>query len=234
MALNAAGALTQYRTAIDWLASVDEGVSATGTNHATGYDITKHYTRVTGGTATTADHLALPEFATLTYQDEFLIVNDSSITLYVIPEAGDDIGGGAGVAVSISAGNFLVVKVLSTAASGVGKVVKSEDAVNVNFITGNETLPRNEMFGYVHYVTSAATVTLPAVEAGMNAVFHTIGAIAVSIDPNASDLIYLDGTALDDGDKITNASTAGDTASIAYYDATGWYASTNGWTDGGA
>jgi hypothetical protein len=58
--------------------------------------------------------------------------------------------------------------------------------------------------------------------------------VAVSIDPNASDLIYLDGVALDDGDKITNLSTAGDIAVLTYYDATGWHASTNGWTDGGA
>ena len=56
----------------------------------------------------------------------------------------------------------------------------------------------------------------------------------MSVDPVAADLLYLDGTALDDGDKITNASTAGDIATIQYYNATGAYASTNGWTDGGA
>jgi len=98
----------------------------------------------------------------------------------------------------------------------------------------SHTISAAECYGGVHYVTSAATITLPAVADGMSVSVVTIGAIAVSVDPNASDLIYLDGTALDDGDKITNLSTAGDVAVLTYYDATGWYATTNAWTDGGA
>jgi hypothetical protein len=98
----------------------------------------------------------------------------------------------------------------------------------------SHTISAAECYGGVHYVTSAATITLPAVADGMSVSVVTIGAIAVSVDPNASDLIYLDGTALDDGDKITNTSTAGDVAVLTYYDATGWHATTNGWTDGGA
>jgi hypothetical protein len=98
----------------------------------------------------------------------------------------------------------------------------------------SHTLSAAECYGGVYYVTAAATLTLPAVAAGMHLTVITIGAVAVSVDPNASDLIYLDGTALDDGDKVTNASTAGDIAVLTYYDATGWHASTNSWTDGGA
>jgi len=90
-----------------------------------------------------------------------------------------------------------------------------------------------EMYGGIIYVTAAATITLPAATAGMSVTVVTIGAVAVSVDPNIADLIYLDGTALDDGDKITNLSTAGDIAVLTYYGATGWYASTNSWTDGG-
>jgi hypothetical protein len=98
----------------------------------------------------------------------------------------------------------------------------------------NQTLSAAECGGYVIYVTGAATITLPAIAAGMSVTIITIGAVEVSVDPNASDKIVLDGTALDDGDKITNASTAGDIAVLTYYSADGWYASTNGWTDGGA
>lgn len=98
----------------------------------------------------------------------------------------------------------------------------------------SDTLTAAECYGKVHYVSSAATLTLPAVAAGMHLTVATIGAVAVSVDPNASDKIYLDGTALDDGDKITNLSTAGDVVTLTYYSADGWYASTNGWTDGGA
>jgi hypothetical protein len=91
-----------------------------------------------------------------------------------------------------------------------------------------------EMYGGVIYVTGAATITLPAVSAGMSVTVITVGANAVSVDPNASDLMYLDGTALDDGDKATNTSTTGDIIVFTYYDATGWYATSNGWTDDGA
>jgi len=90
----------------------------------------------------------------------------------------------------------------------------------------------NELYGGVFYVTSAATLTLPAAGPRMHFVVYTVGAIAVSVDPNAADLIMLDGTALSDGDKITNLSTSGDAAAFSYYGATGWYAATNGWTDG--
>ena len=68
----------------------------------------------------------------------------------------------------------------------------------------------------------------------MNVSVSTVGAVAVSVDANASDKIFLDGVALDDGDKITNLSTSGDVAVLTYYSADGWYASTNSWTDGGA
>ena len=101
-----------------------------------------------------------------------------------------------------------------------------------NYTAGTDDA--DEMYGGIIYVSGAATITLPAVATGMSVTVATIGAVAVSVDPNASDLIYLDGTALDDGDKITNTSTAGDLAVLTYYDATGWYAATNSWTDGGA
>jgi hypothetical protein len=100
--------------------------------------------------------------------------------------------------------------------------------------SSNQTLTDEECRGGVIYVTGAATITLPAIASGMSVTILTVGAVAVSVDPNASDKIWLDGTALDDGDKITNLSTAGDIATLTYYSADGWYASTNSWTDGGA
>ncbi len=94
------------------------------------------------------------------------------------------------------------------------------------------TTDSRELYGGVIYVTGAATITIPAVAAGASFTVITIGAVAVSVDPNASDLIYLDGTALADGDKVTNTSTAGDIAVFTYLDGTGWYCASNGWTDG--
>jgi hypothetical protein len=94
------------------------------------------------------------------------------------------------------------------------------------------TTDSRELYGGVIYVTAAATITIPAVAAGASFTVITIGANAVSVDPNAADLIYLDGTALSDGDKVTNTSTAGDIAVFTYLDGTGWYCSSNSWTDG--
>ena len=67
-----------------------------------------------------------------------------------------------------------------------------------------------EVYGGTIYVTSAATITPPAVLVRMSVTVVTIGAVAVSVDTNASDRMYLDGTALEDGDKATNTSTTGD------------------------
>jgi hypothetical protein len=92
-----------------------------------------------------------------------------------------------------------------------------------------------ECYGGVIYVTSAATMTAcDGLASGMNFSVVTIGAIAVSLDTQSDDLMYLDGVALHDGDKATNKSTAGDIISCIYYDATGWFCASNGWTDGGA
>lgn len=97
----------------------------------------------------------------------------------------------------------------------------------------SHTISAAECYGGIHYVTSAGIITLPAVADGMVVTIISNVAGAVSVDANASDLIILDGTALDDGDKITSGSTAGEVAVLSYYDATGWFAVTDGWTDGG-
>lgn len=128
---------------------------------------------------------------------------------------------------TINATNVAATSVtLGGAIVGVRPVSKITAA---NYTIG--TTDANELYGGVIYVTGAATITIPAVAAGASFTVVTVGAVAVSVDPNAADLIVLDGTPLSDGDKITNLSTAGDIAVFTYYDATGWFASTNGWTD---
>jgi hypothetical protein len=95
-----------------------------------------------------------------------------------------------------------------------------------------------ESYGGTVYVTSAATITAPAVATRMSFSVITVGAIAVSLDTNASDRIYLDGVLLDDGDKATNTSLAGDMITCQYYSADGWWCMSGTvagahWTDGG-
>jgi len=92
----------------------------------------------------------------------------------------------------------------------------------------------DELYGGTVYVTGAATITVPAVAAGMNFRVVTIGAVAVSVDVNAADRMYLNGTALADGDKATNGSLSGDTLECQYESANGFNCrSLSGmWTDG--
>lgn len=94
-----------------------------------------------------------------------------------------------------------------------------------------------EKYGGIIYVTGAATITYPAVGAGMHFTIITVGAVAVHGDPNASDKQCLDGTWLDDGDKASNTSTTGDVLVVTYYSTDGWYTASGSpdgdhWTDG--
>ena len=94
----------------------------------------------------------------------------------------------------------------------------------------------DESYGYTVLVTSAAVITLPAVVAGMSVLVYSTTAAAVSVDPNPSDRIILNGTALTGGNKVTSASGAGDFIFLFADSANGW--TTLGrsglWTDGGA
>jgi len=81
----------------------------------------------------------------------------------------------------------------------------------------------DEAYGGTVYVTATSTITAPAVLSGMNFTVVTIGNIVVSLDVNAADKMILDGVTLDDGDKATNTSAAGDTITCQYYSADGYY-----------
>ena len=160
------------------------------------------------------------------------IYNNGANILQVFPNTSDNLGEGVDASTTIQPGQFGVF-IAKDATNWIATI--SEPSSQVTIHTGSGTLTRNQMNnGHTNYVSSAATLTMLAVDENTNFNVKTIGAIAVSVDPNASDLLYLDGAALDDGDKITNTSTAGDTAVIQYYNSTGAYAATNGWTDGGA
>ncbi len=124
-------------------------------------------------------------------------------------------------------GNFEVpAGYVSTAGNAI--ITKSTAS---NYTVG--TTDAREAYGGVVYVTSAATISLPAIAVGMSVTVITIGAIAVSVDPNGSEVVFLDGVALTGGHKITNLSTAGDIAVLTYKGSGVWYAATNAWTDGG-
>ena len=89
------------------------------------------------------------------------------------------------------------------------------------------------LYGGTYLVNLTGQVQLPAVAEGMNFCITTVGAIAVNVEPNANDLLVLDGTTLSDASGATNTSTAGDKLCLQYMDATGWLADSirAAWTD---
>jgi hypothetical protein len=89
------------------------------------------------------------------------------------------------------------------------------------------------LYGGTFLANVTGEVQLPAVAEGMNFCIVTIGAIAVNVEPNANDLLVLDGTPLSDASGATNPSTAGDKICFQYMDATGWLADSirAAWTD---
>jgi len=99
-----------------------------------------------------------------------------------------------------------------------------------------QTLEFYEQFGYTIYVTAAAVISLRQASPGMSVFVYSTTAAAVSVKAHANDRIILNGTALDDADKVTSASGAGDFIELVYESAAGW-ATTNRsgtWTDDGA
>lgn len=130
------------------------------------------------------------------------------------------------VARDASAGSFTFIGFTKTASKSAAYTIGTDDL--------------NECYGGVLYVTSAAVITgCDNLVAGMGYTVITIGATAVSLDMQSDDRMYLDGVALNDGDKATNTSTTGDIITCTYESAAGLYCASGSpdgdhWTDGGA
>jgi len=175
------------------------------------------------------DTVVLPTAAA---DDKITVYNNGANILRIYPAVSDNLGEGVDTFTTIDPGEFGVftakdttnwISVISTPSNG------------VTLHTGVGTLTRAQMSnGHRNNINGAGVLTMLAVDAQTNFEVYTIGAVAVSVKAAAADRIILDGTALDDADKATNASTAGDAAVFRYDSAAGVTASTNGWTDGGA
>lgn len=101
--------------------------------------------------------------------------------------------------------------------SGLFEYAKYRFAEIIKSSTGNITAPECRSTLINNYGQGAAsTLTLPACATGLNCqVLVITTGNAIHVDVQAGDKIYLDGTALDDGDKISNSSPAvGDAVSI--------------------
>lgn len=152
-----------------------------------------------------------------------------------------------------ASGNCATATALATARSIGGSSFDGSADINVVKIVNTEipqaatdALVAAECYGTIinNYGQGAEnTQTLPAAAAGLSflVIIGTAGAGAFHVKAAANDKIYLDGTALDDADKVSLATPAVGNAATFFCFQTGeaaydWYCSTiNGtWTDGGA
>lgn len=94
--------------------------------------------------------------------------------------------------------------------------------LDTSVLSSTQTLAAGGCKGQHYYITGLYTITLPAVNDGDWCCFQTVGANIGTIDPNVSDLITLNGTALTDGTAIVSDGTTGQEVCLSYYDATGF------------
>lgn len=99
---------------------------------------------------------------------------------------------------------------------------------SANYTIGTDDA--NECYGGVIYVTAAATITGCLMDADTHYTIITIGAFAVSYDPNAVDNVMLDTSVTPGGDgvAVTNSSVHGNKLVCSAYTAATMYC------DGGA
>lgn len=161
-----------------------------------------------------------------------IVYNNGANILQVFPAGDDDLGEGVDLSTTIDPGEIGSFTGINT--TNILSVV-TDPSNGVTLHTGSGTLTRAQMSnGHLNLVNAAATLTMLATDADTNFEQITIGAVAVSIKAETNDRLILDGVALDDADKITNASAAGDSARIRFDSSAGAIASTNGYSDGGA
>lgn len=94
--------------------------------------------------------------------------------------------------------------------------------IQIASYAASQTLTDAECRGYLILVTAAATITLPVAIAGYIVTVYSTAAAAVSVDPDVTDRIILDGVAGGNGKKITSASGAGDFVTLVADSAAGW------------
>lgn len=148
-------------------------------------------------------------------------------------------GLGTGVATALgvatgSAGGYTTINGAATITNKTFSMGANTVQIYTAQYSGNTTVGATECYGGVLYVSATAIMALPAVAAGMQVTIIATAGAAITVDPNGTEIIILDGTSLSAGFKALSTSTAGDLIVLTYYSSGHWYASSNGWIDNGS
>ncbi len=103
-----------------------------------------------------------------------------------------------------------------------------EKTTGVNYTIG--TTRNEELYGGVIYVTASVTITIPAILEKMSFSIIPIGAVTVTVTPQAGETLWLDGVTTAAGDSLESSGVAGALAAFTYKSAGAMHASTAAWT----
>jgi len=151
------------------------------------------------------------------------------------------IGATTGIFVNLADG-YIPYHISDASGLGDSPLYKSGNAISgpINIIitthAGTEAVDATTMYGNLHRITGAFTVTVPAAVVGMSATFRATTAAAFSVDCNGADHFELfDGTVLTAGHKITSGGTKNEFVTVVCESANTWIiVGINGvFTDGG-
>jgi len=118
-------------------------------------------------------------------------------------------------------------------AAGAAVLEATTTGIKTLIVSGVQTLTAQQCNNGVVYVTANAYITLPAIAPGMSVTLIAVGATYISVQPDTSDFIYVDGIgSVANGNPTASPGQNGDKAVLTYYSGDTWYAATNGWSLG--
>lgn len=141
--------------------------------------------------------------------DDILVAISHENAIWMTAASGEDIvlrmGDSAG-SNKVSGRDYANNEVFSFESDG--KLIITGTKENVTSHSATEAVTAATMYGNLHKITGAYTLTLPSAVIGMSAVFRASTATAFSVKAGASDHFEMfDGTVLDAADKQTSGGT---------------------------
>lgn len=170
--------------------------------------------------------LGTPSSGTLTNCSGLPISGLTASTSTALGVGSIELGHASDTTIARSASGSITVEGVAVLLSGgtiTGKVTVPTKQQTGVYTVG--TTDANEPYGGVIYASSTGTISLPAVAAGMSVTVIADAAVVVTVDPNGSEQIRLEGTTLAAGFAVKSAGAIGEVAVFTYYGSGVWFCS---------
>ena len=94
---------------------------------------------------------------------------------------------------------------------------------------GTWTSANANLWGGIFIANASGAKALPAIVAGMNLTVITEGAVTPVIDPDGTEVIYINGASCGAGVSVQSSGVSGESISLVYRSAGAWESISNGW-----